>query len=63
MNEIIIGLLIVLSVAGLAAWRIAAGKAVDRPVKIMIFVGYFWLLAFVQLTLFAVIHFIQLHYS
>jgi heme/copper-type cytochrome/quinol oxidase subunit 4 len=62
MNNAITGLLLIITLSGLAAWWIAAHKVAERPVKVMIFVGYFWLLAFVQLSVAAIAYFVWQHY-
>ena len=58
MNEFIAGLLIMLLLAAVGAWFISARKQVEKPVKVMLFVLYFWVLAFVQIALFALGYFL-----
>ncbi|CAD6880475.1 hypothetical protein [Methylomonas albis] len=53
MSIVIIGLLAVAAVSGLGGWLLSSKKSLETPVKIMMFVGYFWLLAFAQLLLIA----------
>lgn len=49
-------LLAVLLIATGLAWFLSRHKSLDKPVRVMLFVGYFWLAAFVQLLLVAVLH-------
>ena len=58
MSLAIAALLAVVALSALGGWLLSAGKAVEKPVKAMIFVGYFWLLAFVQLLLIASAYFV-----
>lgn len=51
MDVAISALLAIVALSALGAWGLVAGKTAERPVKVMMFVGYFWLLAFVQLSL------------
>lgn len=51
-------LLAIASVTGLSvvvALSLSARHVVEKPVKVMMFVGYFWLTAFIQLLLIAVV--------
>jgi len=58
MNAFVAGLLIVIALSAFGGWLFTAGKAIEKPVKVMMFVGYFWLLAFVQLSLLAAIYYL-----
>jgi hypothetical protein len=58
LNEYIAGLLIMLLLATVGGWFISARKQVEKPVKVMLFVLYFWVLAFVQIALFALGYFL-----
>lgn len=49
MNLVIAILLAILLVSALSAWWLVSGKDAENPVKVMMFVGYFWLLTFFQL--------------
>lgn len=49
MSLVIAILLAILLVSALCAWWLVSGKDAENPVKVMMFVGYFWLLTFVQL--------------
>ena len=55
MNLAVAGLLVVVAISTIGGWLLSAGKTDEKPVKAMLFVGYFWLLAFVQLLLVAVL--------
>jgi hypothetical protein len=62
MHPAIIGLLILTLVSTLGAWWWSAGKTTEKPLRAMMFVGYFWLLAFAQLLLFGLIYTLWQHY-
>lgn len=51
MNPAIGALLAILAVSGLGGWLLSRNKPVEKPVKAMLFVGYFWGLAFSLLIL------------
>lgn len=51
MSLAIAGLLVIMVVSALAAWWQAGRKTAETPVRIMMFVGYFWLFTFIQLLL------------
>ena len=51
MAEPIVILLVVLALSAIGGSWLSAGKTAERPVRVMMFVGYFWLLAFIQLLL------------
>ncbi len=59
MPEPIIILFAVLAVSALGATGLCHGKTEERPVWIMMFVGYFWLLAFIQLFILAAVYYFQ----
>ncbi|MDX8128858.1 hypothetical protein ACH5Y9_03075 [Methylomonas sp. BW4-1] len=63
MSIIIIGLLVVAAVSGIGGWLVSSKQSQETPVKIMMFVGYFWLLAFAQLLLVALSYFGWQHFS
>jgi len=58
MSVTILGLLAVMAVSAMGGWWLSFRKPVEKPVKVMMFVGYFWLLAFVQLLLVAGVYFV-----
>lgn len=51
MSMAIVGLLAIMAVSALIAGWLSGRKNVEKPVKVMMFVGYFWLLTFCQLLL------------
>ncbi|WGS87826.1 hypothetical protein [Methylomonas sp. UP202] len=53
MSPAIAGFLGVAGFAGLAGWLIVRRKPVETAVKVMMFFGYFWLVAFSLLVLLA----------
>jgi len=55
-------LLVIVVVSALGGWLTVRNKPQEKPVKIMMFVGYFWLLAFVQLSLSALAYFLWHHF-
>lgn len=57
MSVTIAGLLAVIAISATGGWWLSFRKEVEKPVKAMLFVGYFWLLAFVQLLLIAAAYF------
>ncbi|AMK75331.1 MULTISPECIES: hypothetical protein [Methylomonas] len=63
MNVVIIGLLAVAAVSGIGGWLLSSKQSQETPVKIMMFVGYFWLLAFAQFLLVALGYFGWQHFS
>lgn len=58
MSVAIIALLLVLLISTLCSWWMIRRKTQEKPVKIMMFIGYFWLLTFLQLFLLAAYYFI-----
>ncbi|QWF71671.1 hypothetical protein KEF85_04125 [Methylomonas paludis] len=56
------GILLIVTLAALGGWYLTHGKAQDTPVKVMMFVGYFWLLAFLQLLLFAAGYYLRQYF-
>ncbi len=56
MKTAIIGLIVVL-ISTIAGWFLSAAKKVDKPVKVMLFVLYFWLFAFFQLIICALLYY------
>ncbi|WP_152555620.1 hypothetical protein [Methylomarinum vadi] len=58
MNEYIAVLLGMLLLAAFGGWFFSSRKPVEKPVKVMLFVLYFWGLAFVQIALLALGYFL-----
>lgn len=58
MNVAILALLVIMLISTACSWWMIRRKDQEKPVKIMMFVGYFWLLTFLQLFLFALLYFI-----
>jgi hypothetical protein len=42
----------------LIALLLIRGKSQDKPVKVMMFVGFFWLITFLQLLAFGLVYFV-----
>lgn len=61
-DQVVTSLLAVASVSSLIAGWLSFTKPVEKPVKVMLFVGYFWLSAFLQLLLLAGIYYVWQHY-
>ncbi len=51
MSVAIAGLLAIMAISTLIAGWLSGRKSAEKPVKVMMFVGYFWLLTFCQLLL------------
>ncbi len=58
MNAYISGLIVLLLLAAFASWLICQRKTVEPGVKIMLFVLYFWGIAFIETGLFALGYFL-----
>lgn len=58
MNMVIMALLGLLVVAAALAWLLIRDKTQETPVKVMMFVGYFWLITFLQLLAFGLVYFL-----
>jgi hypothetical protein len=56
MNSTVIGLFIVILISTIAGWLISRSKQVEKPVKAMLFVLYFWVFVFIQLVIFSVLY-------
>ncbi|WP_020485426.1 hypothetical protein [Methylomonas sp. MK1] len=63
MSIVIAGLLVVAVISGIGGWLLSSKQSQETPVKIMMFVGYFWLLAFAQLLLVALSYFGWQHFT
>jgi len=51
MPSTLLGLLLILTVSAVCSWWLAARKTAEKPVLVMMFIGYFWFLSFVQIML------------
>lgn len=40
----------------IAGWLFSRSKKAETPIKVMVFVLYFWLFAFIQMIVFAVLY-------
>ncbi len=58
MNAYILGLIVLLLLAAFASWLLCRQKAVEPGVKLMLFVLYFWGIAFIETGLFALGYFL-----
>jgi len=56
MNSTVIGILSVVFTSTVAGWLISRTKKVEKPVKVMLFVLYFWASFFIQLVAFAMLY-------
>jgi hypothetical protein len=55
-------LLLILVISSLCGWWLSSRKQLEKPLKIMMFIGYFWLVTFVQILLFAALYFVEQRY-
>ena len=62
MHVAIVILLVVLLISALSSVWMIRRKSAEKAVKTMMFVGYFWLLTFLQLVLIALGYFVQQHF-
>ena len=56
MNVVVIVLIGITFISTISGWLLSRSKKVEKPVKVMLFVFYFWLIAFIQLGIFAVLY-------
>ncbi len=56
MNTTVIGLLVLILISTIVGWVISRSKKVEKPVRIMLFVLYFWMSFFIQMMVFAVLY-------
>ena len=56
MDIMVIGLMVIILISTGAGWFFSHAKEVEKPVKVMLFVLYFWLFVFIQLVVFAVLY-------
>ncbi len=47
-----------LLLAALVGWFLAARKEAEKPVKVMLFVLYFWVIVFVEIALSGLVYFL-----
>lgn len=47
-----------LALSGAAGWWLSRRNTVEKPVRVMMFIGYFWMLTFLQLLLAALLYYI-----
>jgi uncharacterized membrane protein HdeD (DUF308 family) len=59
---VVASLLAVAGVSSLIGGLLSFTKPVEKPVKVMLFVGYFWLSAFLQLLLLAGVYYAWRHF-
>lgn len=62
MHPAVIAILLVAGISAIGGWVLIARKVAEKPVKVMMFFAYFWLLAFGQLLLSALAYTIWQHY-
>jgi hypothetical protein len=62
MNASLAALCAVIAVSVAGGWYFTARRIAEKPVKVMLFVAYFWLTAFIQLTLIAAAYFVWTHF-
>jgi hypothetical protein len=55
-------LLLILVISSLCGWWLSSRKQLEKPLKIMMFIGYFWLVTFLQILLFAAPYFVEQRY-
>lgn len=51
MNIAVQGLLVIALLSSLGGWWFSTRKAIEKPLRVMLFVLYFWAFAFAQLIL------------
>jgi len=56
MSLTVIGILVLISISTAAGWFFSHAKEAEKPVKVMLFVLYFWLFFFVQVVIFALLY-------
>ncbi len=56
MNSIMIVLLVIVIISTAAACLLSRAKKVEKAVKVMLFVLYFWSFVFIQLIVFALLY-------
>ncbi|AEG01403.1 hypothetical protein [Methylomonas methanica] len=59
MNTAILVLLGMLAVSSAFGWWLSRRKVAEKPVRVMMFIGYFWSLTFLQLLLAALLYYID----
>ena len=63
MSSAILVLLGIMALSALGGWWLSARQDQEKAVTVMLFVGYFWALAFAQLLLVAASYFGWQHYT
>ena len=56
MSPTVIGICILLFIASASGWYFSRSKQAETPVKVMLFVLYFWASIFVQLMIVAAVY-------
>jgi len=56
MSPTVIGIFILIFIASVSGWFFSRSKEAETPVKVMLFVLYFWGSIFVQLMIFAALY-------
>lgn len=56
MDNEVIGIILVIFLSVIASWFFCRSKKAETPVKVMIFILYFWIFVFIQLIVFAVLY-------
>jgi len=56
MSSTVIAILSVVFISSITGWLFNRSKKVEKPVKVMLFVLYFWVSFFVQLVAFAMFY-------
>jgi len=60
MSTTIIGLLVIILISTVASWFFSFSKQSENPIKVMLFVLYFWVFLFIQLIVFAILYYFGL---
>jgi hypothetical protein len=56
MDNKVLGIILIIFISTIASWFFCRSKKAETPVKVMIFILYFWLFVFIQLIFFAVLY-------
>jgi len=56
MSPTVIGIFILIFIGSVSGWFFSRSKQMETPVKVMLFVLYFWASVFVQLMVFAALY-------
>lgn len=60
MSHSVIAIIIALLISTFFGWLFSYSKKVEMPVKVMLFVLYFWVTVFIQIILFAGLYHFEL---